>query len=526
MPAETQPPAKGLIRRFRFEIILTGLFILHTILFALCGVITFARMTVSGIDPVCYYSYLRSVVFDHDLNFENEYRVLDPTGVLLSYPLTPAGRRPNSFAVGPAIACAPLFLMSHVIVKITRVAPADGFSPPYQVSCFLTLALFALAGLLLLFRWVRLFFSPMESLLATAAAWFASAAVYYAYPATFMPHAISAFFVTLFLYYAQKTRGRGDALRWAMAGVLIGAMALMRWQDCLFALFLLPDMKGLQRRQLIRNASITAITALLIFLPQTIVWSRLYGRPFLIPQGGSFLLWSRPMLMPLLFSTFNGLFTWTPITLFGMLGLILWLREKAARPLPQLLLILFILQAYMNSIVRDWHGSWGFGMRRFIDCTPLFAAGLGALLTRIRPKFRLILPGAVLSLFILWNYLFLIQYYFHLVAWNRPLTFHEMVGDKFHILASIERRRLVRTAYLSAQRGYMDDAEKAINLAIEIDPLHSDIYFAAGEIAASQNETDRAFRFLMQARALAPGDRDIERAIKKLGEISRMTIGR
>jgi hypothetical protein len=137
----------------------------------------------------------------------------------------------------------------------------------------------------------------------------------------------------------------------------------------------------------------------------------------------------------------------------------------------------------MNSIVRDWHGSWGFGMRRFIDCTPVFAAGLGALPTHIRPKFHLILPGAVLSLFILWNYLFLIQYYFHLVAWNRPLTFHEMAGDKFHILTSIERRRLIRTAYLSAQHGYMDDAEKAINLAIE-------------------------------------------RAIKKLGEISRMKMRR
>jgi tetratricopeptide (TPR) repeat protein len=164
--------------------------------------------------------------------------------------------------------------------------------------------------------------------------------------------------------------------------------------------------------------------------------------------------------------------------------------------------------------------------RDFSSCTPLLAAGLGALLTRIRQKFHLILPGAVLSLFVLWNYLFLNQYYFHLVAWNRPLTFHEMAGDKFHILTSIERRRLVRTAYLSAQRGYMDDAEKAINLAIEIGPLHSDIYLAAGEIAASQNETDRAFRFLMQAHTLAPGDRDIERAIKKLGVISRMTIRR
>jgi len=524
MPAETQPPARNLIWSFRFEIILTGLFILHTILFALIDVIAFDRMTVSGIDPVCYYSYLRSVVFDHDLNFENEYCVLDPTGVLLSYPLTPAGRRPNSFSVGPAIACAPLFFTSHVIVKITGAAPADGFSPPYQVSCFLTLALFALAGLILLFRWVRLFFSPMESFLATAATWFASAAVYYSYPATFMPHAISAFFVTLFLYYAQKTRGRGNASRWAMLGVLIGAMTLMRWQNCLFALFLLPEMKGLRRRQLIRNASLTAITALLIFLPQIIVWSILYGRFLLIPQGESFLLWSRPMLMPLLFSTFNGLFTWTPITLLGILGLILWLREKVARPLPQILIILFILQAYMNSIVRDWHGSWGFGMRRFIDCTPLFAVGLGALLTRIRPKFRHFLTCAVLVLFVLWNYLFLIQYYFHLVAWNRPLTFHEMVGDKFHIFTSIERRRLVRTAYLSAERGYMDDAEKAINLAIEIDPKHSDIYLAAGEIATLQNETDRAFHFLMQARALAPGDRDVEHAIKKLGEQSRMMM--
>jgi len=503
--------------------LLAAFFLVHSLIFFLTGIVSFEGMRVAGVDPVCYYSFLRSMVFDGDLDFENEYRALDPQGVLLGYPLTPRGRRPNGFSIGPALAVSPFYLAIHAGVNLAGGA-ADGFSPPYHVSCFFALALYSLAGLILLFYWLKLFFDPRIAFAGTAITWFASSAVYYAWPMAFMPHAVSAFFVILFLFYTKKTRGRCDSRRWIVTGILIGLMSLVRWQNGLFVLFLWPDLRTMVRKRILVPLLFAAGTALVALLPQLIAWQLLYGRFFTVPQGSGFLLWSRPAIGRILFSTFNGLFTWTPVTLLAILGLSLQLGKKAYRTDAILLFILFLLQLFLNSTVRDWHGSWGFGMRRFMNCLPVFAVGVGFLLKILAGigkggKIRLALPCMALSLLALWNYLFLVQYQLHLVARNRPLTFHELVTDKLHLYTSIQRRRLVRTAYLSGDEGWWDDVEKALSLAEEIDPNHADIYIARGCLAARQGHIEEAFHSYRRALEIAPRDRDVHTAIRQLRQI-------
>jgi dolichyl-phosphate-mannose-protein mannosyltransferase len=510
---------KHSVRKYRFELILILFFAIHTVFFSLAGIISFERMNVAGIDPVCYYSYLRSLFFDRDLDFQNEYQMMDTTGALRSYPDTSIGRRPNGFSIGPGIAISPFFVAAHVLVKITGKAAADGYSSPYQSSAFIAIAFYALLGLILLYKWLCLYFKPGISLTAAAICWFAGFPVYYSYPMTFMPHAISLFSVLVFLYFIEKTRDKNEIFRWILTGILIGIMAMIRWQNILFSVFLMPDMIKIFKKDRIgflKITSITGLTAFLAFSPQLIVWGRLYGRLLTIPQGSAFLLWTRPMITKILFSTFNGLFSWTPVTFIGISGILLWTWKWKKNPTPLLLLAIFILQLYINSIVRDWHGSWGFGMRRFMNCTPVFAAGLGYILHSLKKRIKFSYLAAALSILIIWNYLFLTQYYLHLVAWNRPLTYHEMVGDKLHIYKSIQRRSLVNTAYDSWKNGYMDDVEKAIDLAIDFDPDHADIYFTRGKIAASRDNIDLAYSFYRIAYRLSPEDRDIYRSIKEL----------
>jgi hypothetical protein len=504
-------------QRFRLEILLALLFLLHTLFFSLAGIVSPQRMRVLGVDPICYFSYLHTIFFDRDLNFENEYRALDDTGVLVKYPLTPLGRRPNGFSLGPALAVSPFYLFAHVFVKIAGTAPADGLSAPYQVSSFVGIACYSLAGLILLFHWAKIFFRPLVAFAGTALTWFSSIAVFYAYPISFMPHAVSAFFVVLFLYYAEKTREDARLRRWILLGLFAGAMALMRWQNILFTLYLLPEIPRFRKREIPFSRIVFFLFMLVLaFIPQMVVWKRLYGQFLTVPQGGGFLVWTRPRIGSILFSTFNGLFSWTPICLLGMIGLFPGIRDPGTRRAFGLLLILFLLQLYVNSAVYDWHGSWGFGMRRFMDCLPIFVLGISRLLKLADPRKILLLSALALCLLVLWNYLFLVQYYFHLVARNRPLTFHEMVTDKLHLYRSIARRGLVNTAKASAEQGNLDDTDKAIRLALEIDPNHADIYFTAGRIAASLGETDQAGAFYREALRLGPGDRDTMRALKDL----------
>ncbi|MBN1900296.1 hypothetical protein JW926_03105, partial [Candidatus Sumerlaeota bacterium] len=319
--------------------------------------------------------------------------------------------------------------------------------------------------------------------------------------------------------------GEDSPKRWILLGTFAGAMTLMRWQNILFTVYLLPEIASLSKkpfRESLKRICLFLAFLFLAFLPQMVLWQRLYGHFLTIPQGGGFLSWTKPEIPKILFSRFNGLFTWTPITLIGVFGLLLWVRKKEGRNAGLTLLSLFSLQLYLNSIVYDWHGSWGFGMRRFLDCLPLFAVGVSAVLDfTSERKIKTLYPALALGTLVVWNYLFLIQYYLHLVAWNRPLTVHELVGDKMHIYRSIQRRRLVNTAKVSAEKGYMDDVNKALRLAVEIDPNHADIYFTGGRIAQSNGDAETAEMLYRKALDLGPGDRDVINALESLRQKER-----
>jgi hypothetical protein len=99
-----------------------------------------------------------------------------------------------------------------------------------------------------------------------------------------------------------------------------------------------------------------------------------------------------------------------------------------------------VLQLYVNSVA-VWVG-WSFGMRRFLNCSAIFALGLAALLAKAkeRIRFRYLVMIAVLP--IIWNELFLIQYYAGMIPRDDYLTFTQFVTDKFRVLAVILERIL------------------------------------------------------------------------------------
>src|SRR4029450_3462143 len=87
-------------------------------------------------------------------------------------------------------------------------------------------------------------------------------------------------------------------------GALAAISALMRWQAALF--FIAPAWMAVTwqtqwSRRLIALVSATA-AFLAVFSPQMVVWHVLYGHALTIPQGPSFLQWSSPHPIAVLFS--------------------------------------------------------------------------------------------------------------------------------------------------------------------------------------------------------------------------------
>ena len=93
-------------------------------------------------DEIKYFASLRSVYFDGDIHYENEYAYFierDPVAHAGLVPMrdhvTSTGRRHNDGPIGSALLWAPFYVAADGFVVVARWlgsdVPRDGFSWPY-----------------------------------------------------------------------------------------------------------------------------------------------------------------------------------------------------------------------------------------------------------------------------------------------------------------------------------------------------------------------------------------------------------
>lgn len=377
-------------------------------------------------DGVYYYAYLRSMVFDQDLDFSNDYEYLDdPFGV----GKTSEGKLGNPHPAGSALFWLPFLGLAHAVLGAGNLLgvlddPLNGTSHLYQRWVFYGSLVWGFGALLLLFTLARRFCGDPLALAATLGIALASPLGWYMVRQPCFSHAISAFTVAAFAVYWCLTLYDRSAKQWALLGLLAGLAILVRPQNA--GHLLLPAGEWLvtavilARRKETRAAgahvlhgALMLACATLAFLPQALIWRALYGTWFTIPQGETFMTWDNSNWSAVLFSSRNGLFAWTPVLMLGTAGLVLLaLRrtDRKAMTMGLLMLGAIALQAYINGSAHDWWGGWAFGGRRFLSCSIYFGLGLAVLLKALGPAFTWlgsvaprVLPGALVGLFILFN---------------------------------------------------------------------------------------------------------------------------
>lgn len=418
-------------------------------------------------DGIYYYVYLRSAVLDHDLDFLNDYTIYqsfnteDPVKKQeMLDRKTPNGMAANLFSVGPAVLWSPVYLLTRGIAGLLGRA-GDGFSYWDQAPILFTSIGYGFVGVLLLYRMIAGMFSRPAALISILAIWLGTNVVYYMGVSPSASHVLSFFASALFVYLWWRGRNGRTRANWFVWGLSAGLMALVRWQDILIvvlALFewvvnsgwriahsksqiangagettygrLRINWDGLGSAVL--NGGLFVVAMVLAFLPQMYAWQVLYGSPVTAPQGGGFFQFLHPELLNVWFSTKRGLFSWSPILIFGLVGLVPLYRKN--RLLAAAAIVIFLLESYVNSIVNDWWGGEAFGARRFISLMPFFALGLAAFIDWVRPRISQPVLIAALAAFLVWNNLFLVQYslWLHGIGHISAIpTLQEMTIDKF-----------------------------------------------------------------------------------------------
>jgi hypothetical protein len=462
---------RGLVRRWRS---LSGYEQALIFLFLLTLPLIHARVRGDGIG---YYAYLRSPLIDHNLRFAGDWN--DPPDEMLhicgacpasaklywnnpahallfvyldghihANPITKTGYLPNFYTVGPAILWAPFVAVTHLtVLALDRVGfsvRSDGHSWPYLATLGFATALYGFLSLYLSFQLAKSFVDERWAFWATLGIWFASSLPVYMYLDPSWSHAHSAFCVSLFLWYWNRT-GRSRALgQWLVLGLIAGLMIDVFPGNALFVLA--PVIEGFPTRleavkellhdlKYLKAWSVFAGGAVLALSPLLAARQIVYGNLFSLGAYGSVPWnWSSPAFRAVLFSASRGLFVWTPILFLAVLGLIGLLRIA---PKTGIACLASLLSFYaLISFYPWWHGAFSFGNRFFVSLTPVFVLGLAAAFSwsaHLWPDpataSRRIAP--LTALFVLWNLGLVYQWSTHILPTRGEVYWSSVVYDQF-----------------------------------------------------------------------------------------------
>jgi hypothetical protein len=328
-------------------------------------------------DGIGYFSYLHTLIVDHDLDFTNEYQAVRTEHVgyypLLIQSRTSTGLLADYFPVGAAIVSLPVYLATLA----ARPTGEPQFGPPFSVALTLVSLLAGLIALALGYRLASAVTSSREALAGVVGAAAATPFIYYLLYEPSYSHTFSACAVGAFVYVWWWGRDRRSARGWFALGLLGGLMALIRYQDGPLVLIGLLD-----RPRRWWHIALFGAGVMLAFSPQLPIDQVLFGSLLPARPAGQNLTPIPGHYLEVLFSSFHGLFSWSPILLFAVAGFVF----VPDRRLQLAFAYAFLLEVAIVGAAPDWFGGYAFGMRRFVSLTPFFAIGLAVVAQRIGSK--------------------------------------------------------------------------------------------------------------------------------------------
>jgi hypothetical protein len=394
-------------------------------------------------DEIEYFAWLRSAVFDHDVDFRNEYQYFYDNGVahtdlfhetfLSAERANELGRPVNYATPGPGLLWAPFYAVGHAVAIISG-APRDGFSHPYIAAIAYGSACYAFLATLISAAIARRVFG--RGLAASFAIALGSPLLFYGYVAPGFGHACSAFAVSLFIWVWLRVRRRWTIPGGIALGICAGLIGVVREQDVFpvdrtragLSVVLgarcpgtraRPDRLTADRRRR-RHAEFSG-------RPRTAA-ARL-SRPewpvFPDETAARKMTWTAPHFWGVLFSPEYGLFAWTPLAIVAIIGLVAVAAggrnavvesdtgDRDARRIAILALVMIAAQAYSSGSVESWTVAGSFGQRRFVAITPLLVLGLAGLFTHLRSDLPRRAAVVIVALAIWWNLGLMAQFGLH-----------------------------------------------------------------------------------------------------------------
>lgn len=285
----------------------------------------------------------------------------------------------TKYPSGVALMQAPFFLLAHALAEPLGYK-ADGFSRIYSFGLFLAGIVYCCLGLFFISNYLSRYFSPAISIIGPILFFVGTNLFYYSIDAPGMSHVYSFFLFSLIVYLSPIIISQSNYKFYILFFICMVLVVLTRPTNVLIALFpLLFHLNNkteiIQRIKYIISQKvalgISAIVAFAFLLPQLFYWKTTMGKFLSYSyKNEGFDYWTNPKLLEVWFAAKNGLFTYSPLLLLSIAGIVLLIKDK--RLSGYFFGGLFLLISFVFASWWCWWFGCSFGSRSFIEYYAVF----------------------------------------------------------------------------------------------------------------------------------------------------------
>jgi hypothetical protein len=363
------------------------------------------------IDAPSYYTYLPAAFIHADLRldfidkdpqfFRNKiwYYKIENDRKLIKHPM------------GISVALSPFFLAGHIASKITG-AKQDGYSMPYQNAVSIGVLVYLLLGLLYLRKLLLNYFEEKIVALTIIAIVLATNLLWYSTAEGLMPHAISFSLLCICLYHFYEWLKNGMSGNLFVFAAIFGLSILIRplavTLIIYFFVVVLVSKGGLKNlfeylKPRLKGIILAALLAGSIASCQMLYWKYATGKWIYDVYIDEHFVFSSPQILPFLFSFRKGIFIYTPVLVFAVIGL--FRLYKTHREIFYGTIVIMPVTVFILSSWWAWSYGISWGIRPMIDYYSLLSIPLAAGFVLLFSKGRVIkfITSIIIVLFISLN---------------------------------------------------------------------------------------------------------------------------
>jgi hypothetical protein len=229
--------------------------------------------------------------------------------------------------------------------------------------------------------------------------------------------------------------GKAFMGRLFLLGLALGVSVAVRQTNIVFALVVIPVVARSVSswRTLMLGGLVGVSGALIGFVPQVLSWFVMYGSWLTYSYQGERFEFFPVHIWEVLFGARNSLFRWSPAVFLMCAGLIAAAlgSKRLQPPAVQLARGGCVAIVALSLIYGSWKMYWlgaSFGMRGFVELTPVFALGLAYLFSLLsRKRLLIVLSTCLFAGLIFWQNFFMGCYVSHQQQWQAPLDIRKLV---------------------------------------------------------------------------------------------------